>query len=76
MVAECTWCEIKGRERFVGKYSLEECKSKCLENDDCKGIDWGRLPPNMNKCYFALNDVNEIGTTWSVTYRSFKRQTC
>ena len=73
MVAECTWCEIKGRERFVGKYSLEECKSKCLENDDCKGIDWGVF--NM-KCYFALNDVNEIGTTWSVTYRSFKRQTC
>ena len=77
MVSYCTMCEIKGRERYVGHYSLDQCKTKCLKNNQCKGIDYGFLPPNMYQCYFALEDVIFAGASYySPTFKAFRKYTC
>ena len=76
MVSYCTMCEIKGRERYVGHYSLDQCKTKCLKNNQCKGIDYGVFPPNMNQCYLALDDVKNVGKTFTPTFKAFRKQTC
>ena len=76
MTFHCSACEIEGREKYKDHRSLDQCKSECLKDDECKGIDWGFMWPNHYECYFVLDDVNEVGTTFSVTFKSFRRQTC
>ena len=76
MVPYCGSCDIKGRERHVGSYSLAQCKTECLKDNQCKGIDYGILPPNMYQCYFAFEDVKDVGTTFSLTFKAFRKQPC
>ena len=72
----CAACEIKGRERYVGHHSLAQCKTECLKDNQCKGIDYGFAWPNMYDCYFALEDAKDVGTTFRPTFKAFRRQTC
>ena len=39
----CKSCQIQGSETIVGiGLTLRECKSKCIKNDNCLGIDFGK----------------------------------
>ena len=44
MVPLCTSCDISGGERRVygTGLTLEQCKSKCLDDTTCLGIDFGK----------------------------------
>ena len=43
---------LNGKEE-VGARSIEECKNKCLKENNCeKGFDWDR---NHNKCYLSTS---------------------
>ena len=76
MSKSCGSCEIKGREKYIGHHSLDQCKAECLKNDQCKGIDYGILPPDHMKCYLALEDVRLVGTTFRLTYEAFEKHSC
>ena len=76
MVPYCVACESKGRERYVGHHSLAQCKTECLKDNQCKGIDYGFLPPKMSACYFVLDDVKDVGTKVTPIFKSFRKQTC
>ena len=58
----CTSCDIKGSERRVGKgFTLEQCKSKCIDDSSCLGIDFGKNK-RAGECYF--------NTKQNVNYKS------
>ena len=60
MVFVCNNCHITGRETQVAKgITLEECKSRCVDDDTCLGIDFG-----AERCYFNYdqNDNTEAYT--------------
>ena len=43
MQSVCKSCQIQGSETIGGKdLTFEECKSKCVKNDNCLGIDFGK----------------------------------
>ena len=43
MCTLCTSCDISGSETLVASgITLDECKSKCLSDRSCKGIDFGK----------------------------------
>ena len=76
MSKSCGSCEIKGREKYIGHHSLDQCKAECLKNDQCRGIDYGIFPPDHMECYLALEDVKDVGTTFRLTFKAFRKQTC
>ena len=52
MVPLCPSCDISGREtRFGAGLTLEECKSGCLNNSTCLGIDFG-INGREGECFF------------------------
>ena len=52
MVPLCPSCDILGREtRFGAGLTLEECKSGCLNNSTCLGIDFG-INGREGECFF------------------------
>ena len=52
MVPLCSSCDISGKEtRFGNGLTLEECKSGCLNNITCLGIDFGRYE-RVGECFF------------------------
>ena len=73
MVFQCGLCEIKGRELKVWASSEENCKSVCLQDKNCKGIDWGI---SVDECYLNFDDVKEVGTRHGVGYKAFRKDTC
>ena len=56
MVSLCTSCDIAGTESFIDYLDLEQCKSKCLDDVTCLGIDFGKGRRDR-QCYhnFAQN---------------------
>ena len=62
MVYLCTSCDISGSERRVGKrLTLEQCKSKCLDDSTCQGIDFGKHS-RAGECYFNLKQIVDFGS--------------
>ena len=52
MLNLCTSCDISGRERRVATgLTLERCKSICLNDSTCLGIDFGKNS-RAGECYF------------------------
>ena len=52
MLSLCTSCDISGRESSAGTgLTLETCKSKCLDDSTCLGIDFGK-GSRAGQCYF------------------------
>ena len=43
MQSVCKSCQIQGSETIAGTdLTFEECKSRCVKNDNCHGIDFGK----------------------------------
>jgi len=62
MLNLCTSCDISGRERRVATgLTLEQCKSICLDNSTCLGIDFGKNS-RAGECYFNFEQNINFGS--------------
>jgi len=58
----CTSCDISGRERRVATgLTLEQCKSICLNDSTCLGIDFGKNS-RAGECYFNFEQNINFGS--------------
>jgi len=58
----CTSCDISGSETMAGSgLSLDQCKSKCLDNASCRGIDFGK-GGRAGQCYLNLGQNVNFGS--------------
>ena len=74
MVFQCTRCEIKGDEaRIQMGYTEKQCKSECLKDDDCMGIDFGIDDGRDGECYFNYENVTVIGTKHHNSFVSWRK---
>ena len=42
MVPYCTSCDVLGDESSVSVDTLDECKSRCLDDADCLAMEFGK----------------------------------
>ena len=63
MVPLCTSCDISGGERRVygTGLTLEQCKSKCLDDTTCLGIDFGKYS-RTGQCYINYEQNVDYGS--------------
>ena len=48
----CKSCDMTGRAvKIATGITLEQCKLKCMNDDSCLGIDYGK-GSSFGKCYF------------------------
>ena len=58
----CTSCDISGKEEKIGTgYSLVQCKSECLNDAKCLGIDFGKGKRD-GECYFNYDEYVGYGS--------------
>ena len=61
MVYLCTSCDISGGEKSGGTgLTLEQCKSKCLDDSTCLSIDYGK-DSRAGACYFNIEQNVNAG---------------
>jgi len=63
MVLLCRSCDIKGDETNLGEMPNEICKSKCLKDKDCIGIDIIEEFPT-GACYLNYGFKNAKFNAW------------
>ena len=75
-VAECSprcWNPVQlnsgvlGATKLEGAENEEECKSLCLNNGTCIGVDWDTI---SNGCWFQLTAVDKVYAVTNVNYWS------
>ena len=66
----CAYCEITGRESYVGTLTLEQCKSKCLVDATCLGIDFRKYSAT-GSCY--LNFEQNVNFRSYANYESWSK---
>ena len=58
----CTSCDITGSETMAGSsLSLDQCKSKCLDDASCRGIDFGK-GWREGQCYLNHGQNTNFGS--------------
>jgi len=58
----CTSCDISGSETTGGSgLSLDQCKSKCLDDASCRGIDFGK-GGRAGECYLNHGENVNFGS--------------
>ena len=56
----CTSCDISGREiRVSQKYTLVQCKTQCLNDNNCLGIDFGK-GDRGGECFFNYEQNDDF----------------
>ena len=57
----CTSCDISGKESRIGqKYTLVQCKTQCLNDTNCLGIDFGK-GDRGGECFFNYEQNDDFG---------------
>ena len=71
MMYQCSFCEIRGRERKKSQEkTLDQCKSECLNLNHCLGIDYGKF----GECYLNFDDVRVVGTKTNVWFTAYRKE--
>ena len=70
MVNQCYNCEFSGGEKRKTNGSIDDCKSQCLADPSCVGIDAGN---SNNACYFV--DSTNVETSATSNYQAWKKST-
>ena len=71
MVNQCYNCEFSGGETRKTDGSIDDCKSQCLADPSCVGIDAGN---SNNRCYFVDYDY-QARTSGNSYYQAWKKST-
>ena len=67
----CESCDMSGREKQVASgLTLEECKLKCMNDNTCLGIDFGK-GHRSGACYF--NYQQNTRYTRSAYYNAYRK---
>ena len=53
MVSMCTDCDAWGNKKYIDKSTVDECKSRCLNEPTCVAIHFGKGSDHQG-CYFSL----------------------
>ena len=68
----CESCDMSGKEKRLGSgLTLDECKLKCIDDDACLGIDFGKAA-RTGKCYgnYDQNDDYKDNANYDAWYKN------
>jgi hypothetical protein len=62
MTSVCESCDMSGPEKKLGTgFTLQQCKDRCLERNDCHGMDFGKNG-QAGECYINIDESTQGGT--------------